>query len=152
MDLLNLINESTIKVPLSAGTRQTAIAELVDVLAEAGCISNAEDIKDAVWERELQRTTGIGEGLAIPHGRSNDVDGLVLAMGIPATPIDFASSDKRPVELVILLISPVDHTADHIQALGRISRLMVDRAFREAAFAATSAAELHTHFQGALVA
>jgi len=152
MDLLNLINETTIKVPLEATTRQTAIAELVDVLADAGCISDPDCIREAVWERELQRTTGIGDGLAIPHGRSDVVDGLVLAMGIPRTPIDFASPDKRPVELVILLISPADRTADHIQALGRISRLMVDRAFREATFAATSAAELHAHFQSALVA
>ena len=74
-----------------------------------------------------------------------------MAMGRPATPIDFASPDKRPVELIILLVSPTDNTSDHIQALGRISRLMVDRAFCEDAYATESASELFELFQGALV-
>ncbi|HIB00679.1 MAG TPA: hypothetical protein EYO31_02015, partial [Phycisphaerales bacterium] len=69
MNLATLIQENTIQVPLQAQDRQGAISELVDLLASEGCITNCEVIKQAVWERELQRTTGIGEGLAIPHGR-----------------------------------------------------------------------------------
>jgi mannitol/fructose-specific phosphotransferase system IIA component (Ntr-type) len=150
MNLIDLIQEKTIRAPLEATDRQGAISELVDLLANEGCISNCEVIKQAVWERELQRTTGIGEGLAIPHGRCNQLENMVMAMGRPATPIDFASPDKRPVELIILLVSPTENTSDHIQALGKISRLMVDRSFRESAYATKEATELCALFQNAL--
>jgi len=151
MNLTDLIQEKTIRAPLESTGRQGAISELVDVLSDEGCISNCEVIKQAVWERELQRTTGIGEGLAIPHGRCDQLDQMVMAMGRPSTPIDFASPDKRPVELIILLVSPTDNTSDHIQALGKISRLMVDRTFREAAYATENANDLCTLFKDALV-
>jgi mannitol/fructose-specific phosphotransferase system IIA component (Ntr-type) len=151
MNLIDLLQQNTMRAPLTSTDRHGAINELVDVLADAGCISDCETIKQVVWERELQRTTGIGEGLAIPHGRCDKLDQMVMAMGRPATPIDFASPDKRPVELIILLVSPTDNTSDHIQALGRISRLMVDRAFCEDAYATESASELFELFQGALV-
>ena len=151
MELIGLIQENTIRVPLVASDRQEAIGELVDVLGDVGAISDCDTIRQLVWERELQRTTGIGEGLAIPHGRSDDLTHMVMAMGRPETPIDFASADKRPVELIILLVSPTNNTSDHIQALGRISRLMIDRAFREDAYATESASELFELFQGALV-
>ena len=150
MNLLDHLQLDTTRVFLESTNRQGAIGELVDALSSVGSISDADAIKQLVWERELQRTTGIGEGLAIPHGRCDKLTDLVMAMGRPATPIDFASPDKRPVELVILLISPSDNTADHIQALGRISRLMVDRTFREAAYATETPTELFDHFYAAL--
>ena len=150
MELIDLIQENTIRVPLVANDRQEAIGELVDVLGDVGAISDCDTIRQLVWERELQRTTGIGEGLAIPHGRCNNLTHMVMAMGRPETPIDFASADKRPVELIILLVSPTNNTSDHIQALGRISRLVVDRTFREDAYATESASELFELFHGAL--
>ncbi len=150
MNLIDLIQEKTIRAPLEASDRQGAISELVDLLADEGCISNCEVIKQAVWERELQRTTGIGEGLAIPHGRCDQLENMVMAMGRPTSPIDFASPDKRPVELIILLVSPTENTSDHIQALGKISRLMVDRSFRETAYATENATDLCALFQNAL--
>jgi mannitol/fructose-specific phosphotransferase system IIA component (Ntr-type) len=150
MELIDLIQENTIRVPLVANDRQDSIGELVDILGGVGAISDCETIRQLVWERELQRTTGIGEGLAIPHGRCDDLQHMVMAMGRPEVPIDFASADKRPVELIILLVSPTDNTSDHIQALGRISRLMVDRQFREDAYATESASELFGLFHDAL--
>jgi PTS system fructose-specific IIC component len=150
MNLLEHLQLDTMRVPLAATDRQGAIGELVDVLESAGSISDADKIKQLVWERELQRTTGIGEGLAIPHARCDKLTNLVMAMGRPATPIDFSSPDKRPVELIILLVSPSENTADHIQALGRISRLMVNRTFREAAYSTDSAQTLFDLFHSAL--
>ena len=150
MDLLDLLQENTMRAPLLSTDRQGAIGELVDLLAEEGCISDAATIRQVVWERELQRTTGIGEGLAIPHGRCDKLTSMVMAMGRPATPIDFASPDKRPVELIILLVSPTENTSDHIQALGRISRLMVNRSFREAAYTTKDANALFNLFHSTL--
>ena len=90
------------------------------------------------------RTTGIGQGLAIPHGKSDSVTRLVMAIGKPATPIEFQSIDKQPVQLIVLLASPPDRTSDHIQALARISRLMTMRDFRERVYAAQDAEELYS--------
>ena len=150
MNLIDLIQEKTMRVPLESTDRQGAVIELVDVLEEEGCISNCEAIKQVVWERELQRTTGIGEGLAIPHGRCDILKHMVMAMGRPQTPIDFASPDKRPVELVILLVSPTDNTSEHIQAPGKISRLMVERSFRESAYSTETPSDLYNLFHDAL--
>jgi fructose-specific phosphotransferase system IIA component len=150
MNLADLLQEKTMQVPLNATNRKGVIEELIDLLAKEDCISNPEIIKQAVWERELQRTTGIGEGLAIPHGRCDILEHMVMAMGRPAQPIDFASPDKRPVELVILLVSPTKNTTDHIQALGRISRLMVDRSFRESVYSTQDTEELFTLFSNSL--
>ena len=150
MNLLDHLQLDTMLVPLAATDRQGAIYELVDALAKAGSISDPDTIKQLVWEREQQRTTGIGEGLAIPHARCDKLDDLVMAMGRPTTPIDFSSPDKRPVELIILLVSPSENTADHIQALGRISRLMVNRSFREAAYATETPQALFDQFHSAL--
>ncbi|MDP7005988.1 MAG: PTS sugar transporter subunit IIA [Phycisphaerales bacterium] len=150
MNLTELIQENTIKVPLQSNDRQGVINELVEVLDRAGCITNRDEIKKAVWERELQRTTGIGEGLAIPHARCDVLKNMVMAMGLPKTPIDFAASDKRPVELIILFVSPTDNTSDHIQALGKISRLMVDRTFRESAYSSETTTDLYNLFHDAL--
>ena len=150
MNLIDLIQLNTMRAPLNSTDRQGVISELVDLLAETDCISDCDTIKKAVWDRELQRTTGIGEGLAIPHGRCDVLENMVMAMGRPATPIDFASPDKRPVELIILLVSPTNNTSDHIQALGRISRLMIDRSFREAAYSTQDAEALFTLFHDEL--
>ncbi|UCD75918.1 MAG: PTS sugar transporter subunit IIA [Phycisphaerales bacterium] len=149
MNVLDILSPKSIKVPLAATEKQAAIHELVDLLGDAGLIANTNGLKEAVWEREQQRTTGIGEGLAIPHGKSSCSTELVMAIGKPAEPIDFNSVDKRPVKLIVLLASPPDKTADHIQALGKISRLMADPAFREAAYAAETAEGLYGLFASA---
>lgn len=146
MNLLDILSPSTIKVPLENSDKKAVIFELVDLLAAARKIREPDELKRVVWEREKQRTTGIGEGLAIPHGKSRCSDELVMAIGKPQEPIDFDSIDRRPVRLVVLLASPPERTADHIQALGKISRMMSDPATRIAAYNAETAEELFELF------
>lgn len=143
MNLLDLISPECIKAPLSATDKKGVIDELVDTLAAVGKVADARTLKEAVWSREQARTTGIGHGLAIPHGKSDTVRELSMAIGRPAEPIDFASIDGRPVQLVVLLASPIDRTSEHIQALASISRLMTHEEFRERIYAATTPEELY---------
>ncbi|VAX40185.1 hypothetical protein MNBD_PLANCTO03-1989 [hydrothermal vent metagenome] len=143
MNLLDILSIDCVKAPLTATDKKSAIEELVDTLAQAGKVSDPAALKEAVWSREQTRTTGIGQGLAIPHGKSDSVDKLVMAIGKPAAPIEFESIDKQPVQLIVLLASPPDRTSDHIQALARISRLMTMRDFRERVYAAQNAEELY---------
>ncbi|HWB19550.1 MAG TPA: fructose PTS transporter subunit IIA [Phycisphaerales bacterium] len=148
MNLLDILSLETVKVPLAAVDKRAVIDELVDLLATQGLVTDSNALKSVVWERETQRTTGIGEGLAIPHGRSAVAKKLVVAMGRPAQPIDFKAIDNKPVRLVVLLVSPPDKTSDHIQALGKISRLMADAKFRIAAYNAADAQALFDLFKG----
>ncbi len=143
MRLSDILKIQDIKVPLVAKDKKGAIAELVQVLADAGEVKDCKTLLNSVLEREATRTTGIGNGLAIPHGKCSGVDHLVVAVGKPAEPIDFDAIDKRPVNLIVLLASPPDQTGPHIQALARISRLMNVEGFRQAMRAATTPQQIY---------
>ncbi|MEM7754673.1 MAG: PTS sugar transporter subunit IIA [Planctomycetota bacterium] len=143
MNLLDILTPDAVIAPMQASEKQAAINELVDALAKAGKVSDAEALRTAVWTREQTRTTGIGHGLAIPHGKCGGLTGLAMAVGRPAEPMEFEAIDGQPVRLIVLLASPPDQTSDHIQALARISRLMNAEAFREEIYAAASADEIY---------
>ncbi len=149
MNVLDILSPQAVKVPLEATEKKAAIFELIDLLGETDQIRDVERLKEVVWERECQRSTGIGEGLAIPHGKSECSSKLVMAVGRPTEPIEFNSVDKKPVKLVLILASPPDKTADHIRALGKISRLMAKADFRDATYAAETAEDLYGLFQQA---
>lgn len=143
MRLRDILHPECVKVPLAAQNKQEAIFELVDLLAEHGLVGNREELKQTVWQREMTRTTGIGHGVAIPHGKAAGVSRLALAVGKTAQPLEFNAIDGRPVELIFLLASPADQTGPHIQALASISRILADPAFRAAMRAAGTAQELY---------
>lgn len=115
------------------------MTELIDVLDGAGLLQDKQAVHDAVFTRERTRSTGIGSGIAIPHGKCSAVKELVMALGVAPEPIEFQSVDKKPVSIVILLVSPLDQTGPHIQALAQISRLMLDETFKTALEQASSA-------------
>jgi fructose-specific phosphotransferase system IIA component len=143
MRLTEILKPANIKIPLESKTKTEAIAELVNVLAAAGDVSDPKKVLDAVLEREQTRTTGIGNGLAIPHGKCTGTKDLVMAIGRAATPIDFQSIDGRPVSIIWMLASPPDKTGPHIHALARISRLMTLDKFRAQLLAAKTPQEAY---------
>lgn len=129
MNLLKILSPKCVLCPIRAVEKRSAIDELVDLLAEHGQVQDATALRNAVWTREQTRTTGIGHGLAIPHGKAG-VNSPAMAIGKPAEPMDFEAIDGQPVNLIVLLASPPDRTSEHIQALARISRLMTVESFR----------------------
>ncbi len=142
MRLLDLISVDCIKAPLEAENKQAAINELVDLLAEHGKVHAPGTLKDAVWTREQTRTTGIGQGLAIPHGKCSGLAGISVAIGKPNQPMDFQAIDHKPVRLIILLASPPDRTSDHIQALAALAKLMSMDEFRTRVYEAETPEEI----------
>jgi len=147
INLLDILSPNCVRSPLTATTKRGVIEELVDLLAAAGKVTDAQSLKDAVWTREQTRTTGIGFGLAIPHGKCAGMPSLAMAIGKPAQPMNFDSIDGQPVKLIVLLASPPDKQSDHIQALARISRLMNMEEFRNKTYAAASSEELFELFR-----
>jgi mannitol/fructose-specific phosphotransferase system IIA component (Ntr-type) len=142
MELSKLLTLDHIRVPLKATDKTAAITELVDLLSEADALVDRDAVLQAVLKRESERSTGIGYGLAIPHGKSDGCKRLVMAAGQPSEPIDFQSIDGRPVRFIVLLVSPPDQTGPHIQALAKISRLMNLEGFRGKMEKVASAEEL----------
>ncbi|MFH1370657.1 MAG: PTS sugar transporter subunit IIA [Planctomycetota bacterium] len=130
MILTRILQPSCVIVPLKSTDKRSAITELVNVLDANKLLSNKDVALQAVLTREQTKSTGIGSGVAIPHGKCKVVKELVMAIGIAGEPINFDSVDGKPVSIIILLISPLDQTGPHIQALAQISRLMLDEEFR----------------------
>jgi fructose-specific phosphotransferase system IIA component len=143
MLLTQILEPTCVKVPLEGKDKNSVITELVDLLADNGALLDRDRALEAVMLRERTRSTGIGAGIAIPHGKCNAVKELVMAIGITGEPLDFESVDSKPVSIVILLVSPADQTGPHIQALARISRLMLDAEFKEQLEKADSAQQVY---------
>ena len=143
MTLTQILQPTCLRVPLQGKDKNSVISELVDMLDANGLLLDKNAAAQAVFMREQTRSTGIGSGVAIPHGKCKAVRELVMALGVAHEPIDFASVDGKPVTIVILLVSPTDQTGPHIQALARISRLMLDEQFRQALENVNSAEEAY---------
>jgi mannitol/fructose-specific phosphotransferase system IIA component (Ntr-type) len=143
IELKSLIQLDCIRHPLEANDPHGAIRELVELLHEHGHVQDADGTTAAVWEREQQRTTGIGNGLAVPHGRCPSLKNVVAAIGWTDRPIDFKSSDGSPVTLVAMIISPPEDTSAHVQALGAISLALGNQEVRAAAMTSSSAEDLY---------
>ncbi|MHC4187352.1 MAG: PTS sugar transporter subunit IIA [Planctomycetota bacterium] len=147
MLLTQIMQPSCVKVPLEAKDKESAIIELLDLLDSNGVLDNRDSAQEAVMTREKTRSTGIGSGIAIPHGKCNSVKELVMTMGIVPDGMDFQSVDNKPVKIIILLVSPLDQTGPHIQALASISRLMLDEDFKSKLEQSSSAEELYDLLQ-----
>lgn len=130
MQLKDIMRPECVIVPLRAEEKYQAITELIDRVNDAGLLEDYDKTLKAIMQREAIRSTGVGQGFAIPHGKTDGVDQLIMAVGKTARPIDFESIDKQPVDLIYLLVSPQEMTGPHIQALAKISRLMTDQTSR----------------------
>ena len=147
MKITDCLTENCVRVPLAATDKTAAITELVDVLDSAGLLVDRDEALRSVLAREATRSTGIGNGLAVPHGKSRGCHELAMAIGTPGTPIDFGSPDGQPCDCIVLLTSPIDKTGPHIQALASISRLWHTDGFRQAISQAATAEELYGTIQ-----
>jgi len=143
MILTEILQPTCVKVPIVSKDKESAITELIDLLASSGHLLDRNSVLEAVMIREQTRSTGIGSGIAIPHGKCAGVKELVMAIGIISDPIDFDSIDHKPVSIIVLLVSPMDRTGPHIQALARISRLLLDEELKAKMEKATSAAQVY---------
>jgi len=148
MTLTKILSPSCVKVPLAGKDKNSVITELVDLLEDAGLLRDRDAVLEAVMLREKTRSTGIGSSIAIPHGKCNAVKELYMAMGLTGEPIDFDSVDGKPVKIVILLVSPANQTGPHIQALAKISKLMLDEEFKKELENAESGERLYEMIAG----
>jgi fructose-specific phosphotransferase system IIA component len=139
--LTELLSIERIRIPLRAQTKDELLEELVNVCADHNDIEDRQDVLRAVREREAVLSTGIGHGVAIPHGKSAAVSELRMAAGRSVEPVDFDALDGEPVSLFFLLVGPESAAGPHIKALSRISRLVRQDEVRQRLNAARTAEE-----------
>ena len=138
MKLKDLLSEHVIRIPLESVDKTDIITEMVTILDDAHRLVDKGAVLDAVLERERVMSTGMGDGVAIPHAKTEGVKELIAAFGITKQDVDFESIDGKPVRLIFLLVGPIDQTGPHLKALSRISRLMHRVEFRDRLAAARS--------------
>jgi len=131
MRLIDVLEKELIKIPLSGNDRDHSIKELIQILDEKKSIKSKETIFHAVLDREKIMTTGVGNGIAIPHCKHNDSPEFVVSLGIKPDGLNFDSIDKKPVKIVFLLVGPENNPGLHIKLLSRISRLMSNEELRQ---------------------
>lgn len=141
MALIDLVEEEIVRVPLVSTDKPQVLRELVQTLHDAGRIEDPEGVLRSVVEREAKFSTGLEGGVAVPHGRSDAVTGLKLALGIAPQGIDFASIDGDPSRLFFLLVAPPSQAGPHVEALAAIVRLVRSKPFCQALAAAQNARE-----------
>jgi nitrogen PTS system EIIA component len=137
MKILDFLSEKAVCGDLKAATKDGIVRELIDLLAKAEGIRNKDELVKVLMNRESLGSTGIGQGVGIPHGKSNAVKKLVAAFGISHSGVDFEALDGEPVYIFFLLLAPEDSAGPHLKGLARISRLLKDKYFRESLKATT---------------
>ena len=146
MDIADLITPQAVTANLKVGSKKQALQELARRAAEliGDQVAGGErEIFDVLLERERLGTTGVGAGIAIPHGKLPKLAGLSGLFAKLDRPIDFEAIDEQPVDLIFLLLAPESAGADHLKALARVSRLLRDRAICEKLRGAESADALY---------
>lgn len=139
--LSDLLAVARVKVPLSATNKEDVLEELVELLVDDHCADDPAEVLRVVRDREAILSTGIGSGVAIPHGKTPVCSGLSIAAGVTPEPVDFQALDGEPVRLVFLLVGPETAAGAHIKALSRISRLVRQPELRQRLLEADDAAE-----------
>lgn len=132
VNLLDFLPKGAIQLDLQSQAKKEVLKELVNLLTSAHKIRNPEKILEALSEREELGSTGIGQGIAIPHGKSDSVKEVVAALGISKKGIDFDALDGEPVYLFFMLVAPSNAAGIHLKILAKISRLLKDKFFRQA--------------------
>ena len=122
-----------VSTDLKGSTKEEIISELVGLLLKAGAIDkkHKNKILEVLMAREALGSTAIGQGIAIPHGKSDCVDNIIGALGISKQGINFDSLDGEPAYIFFLLVAPIDSAGPHLKALARISRLLKDKFIRD---------------------
>jgi len=141
MMLSDLLNAQAVQPRLEASNKREAVAELVDLLESAHGLRSQGEILDRVMRREAMMSTGIGNGVAIPHGKARALDRMLAACAVSRQGVEFDSADGEPAHILILLVSPENVGTPHVKVLANISRLLKEESVRKTLREVDSAAQ-----------
>lgn len=124
MKISDILAENLVITGLEGNSKDEIIDAMIDLVATSPKVVDKGKVREAIFEREKIMSTGVGNGFAIPHGKTDAVTDIVAAFATTAQPIDYQSLDEKPVRLVFLLVGKDNMVGPHIKLLSRISRLM----------------------------
>ena len=130
MKISDILTEDMVITGLEGESKDDIINAMVDLIGGSQKVIDKEKVRQAIFDREKLMSTGVGNGFAIPHGKTDAVSDIVAAFAVTAQPIDYESLDEKPVRLVFLLVGKDNMVGPHIKLLSRISRLMRRDQFR----------------------
>lgn len=148
MNLKKLLAPKMVLTELAGSTKEEVIENLVDLLMESGKIKDREVALACILAREQKMSTGMQNEIAIPHGKSDTVDELIVCVALKKEGIDFKSLDGMPSKIFIMTISPLNRSGPHVQFLAEISQLLKEEEKREQLLAAETAEEILKVFIG----
>lgn len=141
MRIIDLLDKKSINLNLKSTDKTSVINELVDLVDASGNLNNKNEYKQEILARESKSTTGIGEGIAIPHAKTKAVKKACLASGVSKTGIDYDSLDGAPSNLFFMIAAPDGANDTHLEVLSRLSTILMDENFRRSLINASSADE-----------
>lgn len=141
MRIRDLLDKQSVCLNAAPVSKEAAIATLADFMAKSGCISDVDSYREAVFDRERKSSTGLGEGIAIPHAKSDAVLRPGLASMVVPNGVDFDSIDGEPVHLLFMIASPLQASDSHLDVLARLSTLLINEDFRKSLLAAKTVDE-----------
>ena len=131
MKIDDILKKDSIIANLAGANKGEILREITDFLQKQGLIKDKETLLNTLMEREKLGSTGIGENVAIPHGKSDELSQIITVFGRSLQGVDFESLDQKPVHFVCMVIAPSNSTGQHLKALARISRLFKNQDLRE---------------------
>ncbi len=131
MRITDILKDDRVRVNLKVKDKSEIIKELVDLIGHSDFVSDNKDVLNSIIEREQAMSTGIGNGVAIPHGKCSSVKDLIGSLGILKEGIPFDSIDGAPVQIIFMLVAPPGPSVPHIKALSLVSRILNDVKIRE---------------------
>lgn len=143
MKIIDILDKNSVIEDFVSRDKKGALEELISVLVENGRLDDKENALQVLLEREKLGSTGIGDGIAIPHGKLKEIEGIICSFGRSREGIDFQSIDEKPTHLFFLLLAPEDSAGEHLEALARLSRLLKDSQFRKRLMEANSKEEIY---------
>jgi PTS system fructose-specific IIC component len=147
MKISDILEEKLVQTNLPGKSKDEVINALIELVSQSPKVLDKEKVRAAIFEREKIMSTGVGNGFAIPHGKTDAVSDIVAAFGITAQPIPYQSLDDKPVRLVFLLVGKDNLVGPHIKLLSRISRLMNKEEFRAKLLETRSAQDVLSIFR-----
>ena len=144
MKITEILKPDFIIPSIKATDKEGTLIELADFLKEKGVIENKQTLNSALLEREKLGSTGIGENVAIPHAKCDEIQQIITLFGRSTKGIEFESLDQKPVFFICLLLAPTKSTGQHLKALARIARLMKSKNLREEILAAQDEKKIYS--------
>lgn len=147
MTLTSLLDRKTTLTRLEVSDKEELLNRMVELLSDRVSEEQLGRIRTAVLQREEIMSTGVGKGLAIPHGKASGLEESYASFALLNEPIEFDSIDGEPVRIVFMLVGPESRNSMHIKLLSRISRLMNNDGFREKLLECETPEEILIHFE-----